>query len=144
MKDTLSKPKKAAFSFQSYKVSSIILNEPPAQEEIISVQFNPSGKYFLQEGRYILQLDFIASTEEKENKFLSISLESVFIFDEKNIEAKQLPIYFYRNCIAIVFPYMRAIVSTITSVTNSRPLLLPLLNLSSLEEPLKKNTEEIK
>jgi len=39
-----------------------------------------------------------------------------------------------------MFPYIRAFVSTLTLQANTKLLKLGLMNLSELEEPLKKNT----
>ena len=53
----------------------------------------------------------------------------------------EIPAFFYPNSIAIVFPYVRAFVSTLTLQANVQPMLLPTINLSSLQETLRKNTE---
>lgn len=45
---------------------------------------------------------------------------------------------------AILFPYIRAFVSTVTLQANVMPILLPTVNLSSLESRLRENTKESK
>ncbi|MBK7039827.1 MAG: protein-export chaperone SecB [Bacteroidetes bacterium] len=52
----------------------------------------------------------------------------------------EIPTFFYKNCIAIIFPYLRAFLSTLTLQANVKPLILPLMNLSGLEKPLIENT----
>lgn len=54
-----------------------------------------------------------------------------------------MPSYFYRNSIAIVFPYIRAFISTVTLQANIPPIILPTMNLTSLEIPLKQNTTNV-
>ena len=49
-------------------------------------------------------------------------------------------IEFISNSIAILFPYVRAFVSTLTLQANIKPILLPTLNLSSLQDILRENT----
>lgn len=51
---------------------------------------------------------------------------------------------FYANSIAIVFPYIRAFISTVTLQANLvSPILLPTMNLTSLGERLMNNTKFI-
>ena len=56
------------------------------------------------------------------------------------IEFNDIPGFFYPNSIAILFPYIRAFVSTLTLQANVTPIVLPTLNLTNLQEKLKKNT----
>jgi preprotein translocase subunit SecB len=62
-----------------------------------------------------------------------------FVFREP-VLLEEIPDYFYLNSIAILFPYVRAFVSIITLQANINPLMLPTMNLASLQETLKKNT----
>ncbi|QJB42780.1 protein-export chaperone SecB [Chitinophaga oryzae] len=41
---------------------------------------------------------------------------------------------------ALVFPYLRAFITTLTSVANLNPLILPTYNLSNLGTQLKERT----
>ena len=51
--------------------------------------------------------------------------------------------YFYTNAPAILFPYIRAYISTLTNLSGYKPINLPTLNLTSLREELEKNTTEV-
>ena len=51
--------------------------------------------------------------------------------------------YFYTNAPAILFPYIRAYISTLTNLSGYKPINLPTLNLTSLREDLEKNTSEV-
>ena len=65
-------------------------------------------------------------------------------FDLKNIQTlEEIPSYFYKNCIASVYPYIRAFVSNLTLQANYMPLILPTLNLSMLEDTLIKQTRVV-
>lgn len=129
----------AAFFLEYYKVSKFLFTEASSENESINVKFRPSGKYNSKEGRYVLLFDFFATYGEKDTELISVSMSAYFKFQHP-IELNEIPDYFYRNSIAIVFPYLRAFISTLTSVANSKPLILPVMNLSSLENPLKENT----
>ena len=42
---------------------------------------------------------------------------------------------YYANCIAILFPYVRSIVTTYTAAANITPLILPAINIAEMLEP---------
>jgi preprotein translocase subunit SecB len=53
---------------------------------------------------------------------------------------EEIPSFFYRNAIAILFPYLRSFVSIVTTQANNPGVILPTLNLSSLEGDLRNAT----
>ena len=52
----------------------------------------------------------------------------------------EIPDFFYPNSLAIIFPYIRAFVSTLTLQANVRPIVLPTVNLMGLTDMLRKET----
>lgn len=66
-----------------------------------------------------------------------------FQFSEDVIDIEDIPTYFYANSIAIVFPYLRAFISSLTIQANLKPMILPTMNLTSLSSPLKENVTVI-
>lgn len=138
----MNQPINTAFSFEGYKISHFSFDVPDNNEESVDIDFKPSGLFVKSDNRYMLQFDFNATykTETGEIKnMLTATIHATFKFKE-TIEFEKIPDYFYTNSIAIVFPYLRAFVSTLTVLGNINLLLLPLLNLSHLKEPLKENT----
>ena len=136
----------AVFNLENYKVKEFWYSDPKEEKSSVSLEFSPTGIYLQQEGRYILTLEMIVFYKDKEDtkdridtKFLRIITESFFVFQSKPT-IEELPPYFYQNAIAIVFPYVRAFATTLTAVGNIKPLILPLMNLTSLGEILKANT----
>ena len=77
--------------------------------------------------------------EEQSNPKILVNCVASFKFKE-NISLAEIPNFFYPNSIAILFPYVRAFVSTLTLQANIKPILLPTLNLSSLQDILRENT----
>ncbi|TZF86537.1 hypothetical protein FW774_03565 (plasmid) [Pedobacter sp. BS3] len=65
---------------------------------------------------------------------------ATFKFEEELIALKDIPSYFYRNVLGIMFPYVRAFVSMLSFQANMNPIILPLLNLTTLESYFKENT----
>lgn len=129
---------KAAFSLESYEFEKIFVDYSNNTDDI-RLDFLPSGTYFTDSGVFRLKLEFIASDEELEEDFVRIECNAEFEFEEP-IEFDSIPRYFYTNCIAIIFPYIRAFISTLTLQANIAPVVLPTLNLSRLAGPLEENT----
>lgn len=130
---------KAAFSFASYKVNKFSLKEPSGDHNEVNVSFQPSGIYFESQKLYKLFFDFSAFYGEQRSEFITATVVADFLF-ESSLRLEEIPDYFYSNSIAIVFPHLRAFITTITAVANIKPLILPVLNLSFLESEMKKNT----
>ncbi len=132
--------KKAAFSFESFKVSKFFYDEEKHIGEDLSVGFYPKGKYNPSTGEFEIILYFVAhNNPEKTDVVFDLTSQALFKFNSP-ISIEQIPPFFYKNAIAIMFPYLRAFVSTLTLQANTKLLKLGLLNLSNLEEPLINNT----
>lgn len=57
---------------------------------------------------------------------LSLAIRGIFEFSE-NIEDKEI---FEKNAMAILFPYIRNIITNITSMSGFPPLIIPTLNIN--------------
>ncbi len=133
----------AEFNLEDYKITRFLLIAPEKDEPGVHIAFNPSGEYNEASGIFKLTFDFIAffgdpEKDDKENIF-EATLVSNFKF-QFPLEFDRIPDFFYVNSIAIVFPHLRAFVSTVTSLANAKRIILPLLNLTNLETVLKENT----
>lgn len=129
----------AAFSFKRYKfVKSSFDLSNVGVKTALEMNINPSGRFSEKKKEFLLQFDFSAH-DEKKRKVVSITCVAEFSF--LNVKSfSDIPEYFYANSIAIVFPYVRAFISTLTLQANVAPLVLPTMNLSSLKEQLLQNT----
>jgi len=106
----------------------------------LSVGFNSEGKLDFDKGRFNLELGiFISDSAET----LKIEIESIGYFNFKNLDRDSLPNFPYVNAPAILFPYLRAYISSLTTLSGIRPVVLPTLNLTSLREDLESNVEEV-
>ncbi|MGB3091245.1 MAG: hypothetical protein WBB20_14850 [Chitinophagaceae bacterium] len=137
-------PKPAIFKLERFTITKFSFEEPEAKFSIVDVNFNPTGIYNPKEGEFKLTIGFsaTASTEGEQKEYRDIIkgvLESYFQF-EKNTSFKDIPDFFNANSIAIVYPFIRAFVSTITLQAGLRLLVLPILNLNSLSATLKEQT----
>ncbi|SEH72150.1 protein-export chaperone SecB [Epilithonimonas hominis] len=131
---------KAAFSLENYYFSKVDINLENKKSNDIQISFAPSGKFIAESSSYELKFIFNALTND--SQFIIIECIAKFNFENVN-SFDEIPTYFYRNSIAIIFPYVRAFISTVTLQANIPPVVLPTMNLSSLEKPLRENTTQI-
>lgn len=132
--------KAATFTLKSYRFLQVSMDIETQEVATLSVSFAPCGEYSKSTGEYKLRLITRVSSEEKE--FISTTLQVVFGFIEP-IELSEIPDYFYPNCMAIVFPYVRSFLSTLSLQANVPPIILPIINFSDLQGVLKRNTKEV-
>ena len=129
---------KAAFSLCAYKFVKVEMNldsiDPNSK---YSIKIIPSGIITPDSGIYQLSFTFKAKVDEKE--IVNIVCTADYQFNTP-MDVNDIPEYFYANSIAIIFPYVRAFVSTVTLQANVIPMLIPTLNLSNLSGELKANT----
>lgn len=131
---------KAAFSIDRYLFPRIIIDLSKNTSSEVEVSFKPSGIYDRDKSIYELSVTFTAFNPEQQNDpFVIIDCIGLFKFINVN-SIDDIPAFFYRNSIAILFPYIRAFVSMTTLQANIPPLILPTMNLASLEKPLQENT----
>ncbi|OJX60477.1 hypothetical protein [Dysgonomonas sp. 37-18] len=133
---------KSSFALASYKFDHLLLDMDQQESKDIDIAFEPYG-LFKEDENSIFNLTFIfkAFNKNVESPFIKLRCIAEFKF-EGRLTFEEIPNYFYVNSIAILFPYVRAFVSTITLQANIiPPILLPTWNLESLAEPLKMNTK---
>ena len=131
----------ARFSFKSFRILDSELHFAKVTGNL-NLQFYPEGLFDADNHQYHLHLSFRAINDNSDEEVV-VQLESIALFQMEDTvtTVEEIPNYFYPNSIAIVFPYLRAFVSTLTLQSNAKPLVLPTMNLSSLEEELRRNTQ---
>ena len=134
----------AAFSLKGYKFDKVELNFDDLENGDFKLDIEPSGVFVEKDKSYELTFVFkaIAVDDKSLNETPVVKIRCVAVFDFKNVNSfKDIPQYFYSNSIAILFPYIRAFVSTVTLQANIPPMIIPTMNLSSLKAELEKNTK---
>lgn len=131
----------AAFRFIKYTFTNVEMNMGLFSDKSpLNLSFSPSGVYNKDNRIYNLRFAFNATQGEDESSIVKIICEASFEFKDP-IELENIPDYFYPNSLAIVFPYVRAFVSSVTLQANMvTPILIPTLNLTGLQSTLKENT----
>ncbi|TDD78409.1 protein-export chaperone SecB [Flavobacterium caseinilyticum] len=134
---------KASFSIENYKFDKVMIDLTKQKTNDIFVDFKPHGVFNSNDSTYELTFNFTAlDSQESTDPFVEIQCVGIFKFENVSALA-EIPSFFFKNSIAILFPFLRAFVSIVTVQANIKPIMLPTMNLTSLEEPLKENTIEI-
>jgi preprotein translocase subunit SecB len=130
----------AAFKLEKYLFDKVSMDLSKLKAETtFNIDFDPSGEFYPDKDKYILTFVFSAKDDESDNEIINIRCRATYLFRGLN-ESKDIPDYFFNNAIAILFPYVRAFVSTITLQANVAPMVLPTLNLSELKDTLASHT----
>ncbi|QQT43361.1 Preprotein translocase subunit SecB [Sphingobacterium multivorum] len=132
----------ASFKISNYRFTKTILDFSYHNGEELEISFVVSGQFIKSQSKYDLNFTFNGSSKGFEEPFVTVDCIATFQFTNVS-SLSEVPNYFFRNSIALLFPYVRAYISMITLQSNTRPIVLPTLNLSALEEPLKNNSTEI-
>ena len=134
--------KEVAFRLVNYKFTKATLNFDIPKDAEFVIDFKPSGKLKEIEGTYDLSFDTIVRCEETDTIIVEVSCIAQFSFMDR-IKFEEIPDFFYPNSLAILFPYIRAFVSTLSLQANSSPMILPTVNLMGHTEELRDNTSVV-
>lgn len=143
MNEINNNPSIASFRFQNFvvKESHFIFKEQG--ENKISLDFSLKGYVFKSLNQFHLEM----GVEVKEgNNYFHIQVNTISVFEFESTEGNFGQFkdnYFIKNAPAIVFPYIRAYISNLTTQSGLFTIQLPTLNLSGLADKLKENIIEL-
>jgi preprotein translocase subunit SecB len=110
--------------------SVIELKEGEIISKEFSIDINPSG---IKKGQnFYLKLEVCV---EDENRAYSVFVSMVGVFEFKG-DIEKISDYFLINAPAILFPYIRAYISSLTSISGVETVIIPTLNLTQLKDIL--------
>lgn len=131
---------KVAFRLDTYQFIQAFLDLKLPIKASLDIKIYPSGVLSLKRSLYALTFKVVVSCKETGTEVVSVVCKAQFSFE--NLKSLQdLPAFFYPNSLAIIFPYVRAFISTLTLQANVSPIILPTINLMGLTDELRKNTE---
>lgn len=131
---------KAPIQFLNFTVkeSHIVFNK--TADFKIDINFNPKGTVFKSLNQFKLQL--FADIKDVDGHFnINLVTESIFSYPEDADLAAYMDSLFVVNAPAIIFPYIRAYISSLTALSGMPTLNLPTLNLSQVGKDLKGKIE---
>ena len=131
----------ASFSIINYQFDQVHIDLNNYKKGNLGILFTTKG-VFLKDKKNFELIFSVSLQQENTEPFVYVNCKGLFEF--KNVETiKDIPDFFYKNSIAILFPYLRAYLSLVTTQANVPGIILPTYNLSGLEEELRSNTTEI-
>ena len=139
--------KEALFGLEGYNFPKVMLDFSNVQplNNSYKLAIEPEGEFDAQAGKFTLTFRFVAMIQVGEEMKSCVEVVCVGLFTFKDVRAvEDIPSYFYANSIAILFPYVRAFVSTLSLQANYTPIVLPTMNLSDLSTVLKKHVKVVK
>jgi preprotein translocase subunit SecB len=129
----------AAFSIVNYQFDKVSIDLEKQVSSEIDLGFVTKGVYNNELKSFELVFTVLVKNNDEDDPFISIRCKGMFKINNIN-SFDEIPDFFYRNSIAILFPYVRAYLSLVTTQANIPGIILPTMNLSSLEGELRKNT----
>jgi preprotein translocase subunit SecB len=127
------------FSDCKIKKSVIEFNDIDGVSPKLSIDIGVEGEDDRKNNRFVLTMHVNVWDEER-NMSIQVIAIGLFEFDPDCSE-KELGTYFNTNAPALIFPYVRAYITSLTALSGTAPVVLPTLNLAYLGEKLKENTK---
>ena len=124
---------KSELKFMNYIVDSVeFKNNVNFEGDETSLDFKPSVEFDIEENELLvfLTIDVFHNAEQNNYPFeISVRVVGYFkLFNTENVEK------YKANAVAVLFPYVRAIISTYTAAANVNPLILPTVNINKILE----------
>jgi preprotein translocase subunit SecB len=104
----------------------------------INIDFDPKGHILTNLNQFHLELG-VKIVDEEEKFEINLHTISVFTYPEDADLEEYKNGLFIQNAPAIIFPYLRAYVSTLTALSGMPTLTLPTLNIMAIGDILRKN-----
>ena len=122
--------KKSVFQFKGYKIieSSIRLDQISEPSPELNVSFNQTVG--VNEGDHKVRLEMVCTIMDK-NEALKVVVKALGFFVFEDIPSAEDKETFFRvSAPAILFPYIRAYITSLTALSGIKPVILPTLNLT--------------
>lgn len=139
MENNNSNTPQAQFQFNDYIVEHCKLNQTgkPISERM-NFFIQPLGSLNEEKNTFELRLEVKVSDNEK-NFDLEMTIKGFFSYTTNNKDL--LMKFICSNSPAIMFPYIRAYVSSISSLSGVAPIIMPTLNMQKIGETLQKQMQ---
>ncbi len=120
----------AKFRFNGYKIveSHITMNPEKGVSQNLNVEFEQT--IGVKEKEHNMRLEMTTNIHD-ENNALTIQIKAQGFFEfESDLKPNEKDIFFRTSAPAILFPYVRAYITTLSALSGVKPVILPTLNMS--------------
>lgn len=131
--------KKSSFQFNGFKVIKSFIEIKGNGSEELKLEIEPKAVLNNQNDIFTLEMK-VSIIDETGNINIEIIVEGVYLIAERDENLKQ---FLFTNAPAILFPYVRSYITSLTALSGTTPIILPTMNLSSLKEKLSASLTEI-
>jgi preprotein translocase subunit SecB len=131
----------AAFSLENYQFDKVKIDLDNHKSQDLNLGFDTKGVFIKKDKKFELIFNVTINHSGNDNPFVEIRCKGLFSFENVS-KIEDVPDFFYRNSIAILFPYVRSYLSLVTTQANVPGVILPTLNLSGLEIELRRNSTQ--
>lgn len=122
--------KVAQFRFVNYRITESAIQIDPEREPNDELEVNFEQTIGVHETENRMRLLLNTSITDKDSVLsIAVKAEGFFEFDSE-LEEEMKDDFFNTNAPAILFPYIRAYISTLSTLSGLKPIILPTLNLS--------------
>lgn len=118
---------KPVITLEGYKITKLLKEIFENDIEDIDHPFNMELEYSLADGEPYALLSVIVNLYLS-NTHYNIEVEGIFLIDDENFSEDEIEEFVRVNGTAILYPYIRSTISTISSLDSEDTILLPTLN----------------
>ena len=124
--------KQGAIKFLDYRVSKVefYLNKTEKQSNELNVEVSSDKEVDKELKNMLVELNVEIGDKDESPFFMSICLEGLFELSQDYLDYDIN--LFYSNALSILYPYVRANVSTYTAGANIKPVILPTINIKKM------------
>lgn len=137
--------KKSPFRFEDFYVIDVEMKQIASTVDIdnLKLDIRPYGQIDENNKQFRLFLTVEIGEQEAGVGFVC-NVTAMGLFDFKEVVSKEnISNYFYTNAPAILFPYVRSYIATLTGLTGYKTIHLPPVNIGTLRQKLIDNTKTI-
>ena len=129
---------KSSFQFIDHIIrKSFFLKKDVVDMGSLKIEIKPSGIVNVSRKEFQLFLEIILS-DKVESLFINVEVIGLFKYKGKLEDIRNFLLF---NAPAILFPYIRAYVSSMTALSGMDTIILPTMNLSSMVDELNSKIE---
>lgn len=129
------------FRFQNFIISSslIKIEDNFSSDVQLEIDLNQDGSVFTN-NIYVCSLD-VRVFNETNSLNINVKLKGIFEFDNE-IDEESKNNFFNVNAPAILFPYLRAYITSLTALSGITPVILPTINLAARAKKIDSKAED--